>query len=74
MLRLEGGEGNGKDGIVKLRTAERSWAERQPSLSFSRRTRRLSPVSERSVPEESMVNSFEVVPTDSKQVLDRTVN
>jgi len=61
-------------GIVKLRTAERSWTGRPPSPSFSGRTRRLSPVSERSVPEESMVNCFEVVPTDSKQVLDGTVN
>ncbi len=48
--------------------------KRQESRNLSTDARRLPPVSERSVPEESMVNCFEVVPTDSKPVLDRTVN
>ena len=55
-------------------TKPRFSPKRQEFRNLSTDARRLSPVSGRSVPEESMVNCFEVVPTDSQQVLDGTVN
>jgi hypothetical protein len=43
-----------------------------PPLSAG--TRRLPPFTEGSVAEESMVNCFEMVPTDTEQVLNRTIH